>query len=92
MIFMFTLLMLMLLMVKDGVFCLLQKLVLFLLCSLFSSKNPFNFFRGGLWGGGSIHSTSRGGKGSMILDGIREGERGGQESTVLNGTFKMYGP
>ena len=32
-----------------------------------------------------------GGKGSIILDGIRLGGRGSQEITILKGTSKMYG-
>ena len=32
-----------------------------------------------------------GGKGSIILDGIRLGGRGSQENTILKGTSKMYG-
>ena len=67
-------------------FVYLKSWFLFLLCSLFSSKNLFNFLDGGggARGGGPSYSTSRGGKGfndSMILDGIREGGRSGVKKT-----------
>ena len=71
----------------------LKSWFLFLLCPLPSSKNPFNFFDGGgcvfvcvcvcvlARGGCSINSTARGKRGTMILDGIRQGEGGGVKKT-----------
>ena len=73
----------------------LKSWFLFLLCPLSSSKNPFNFFDGGgcvfvcvcvcvcvlARGGCSINSTARGKRGTMILDGIRQGGGGGVKKT-----------
>ena len=86
---MFTLFMLM---QKDYLFCLLKKLVLFLLCSLFSSKNSFNFFVGDSSGTCSIYSTSLGEKGFSDFRWDPTGGEGGQENTILKGTSKMYDP
>lgn len=71
---MFTLFMIML---KDELFCLLKNLVFISsFCSLFSSKNSFHFSEGGGGEGrGSVYSTLQGRKSSVILDGIRQGER-----------------
>ena len=44
-------------------------------------------------GGCSINSTARGKRGTMILDGIRQGGGGGgQENTILKGTSEMCCP
>ena len=40
----------------------------------------------------SIYSTSRGGRGSMVLDRIQQGGGRDQENTILKGISKMYGP
>ena len=78
----------------------LKSWFLFLLCPLPSSKNPFNFFDGGgcvfvcvcvcvcvCWRGGgcSINSTARGKRGTMILDGIRQGGGGGSRKHNFEG-------
>ena len=86
---MFTLFILVL---KDGLFCLLKKLIF--ISSLFSSKNPFNFLGvvvvvgGG--GGFYIFDVPRG-EGFNNFRWNPTGEEGGQENTILKGTSKMYG-
>ena len=55
------------------------------LCS--QVKIPLFFFGGSWWGGCSIYSTSRWGRGSMILDGIRQGGEGFNKNTILDAKY-----
>ena len=70
----------------------LKRWFLFLLYSLFSIKNPFNFWGVVVVGGTCfIYLTSRG-EGFNDFRWNPTGELRGQENTILKGTSKMYGP
>ena len=74
----------------------LKNWFLFLLYSLFSSENPFNFLgvlveRGGGGGGFYIFNVPRG-EGFNDFKWNPTGGEGGQEDTILKGASKMYSP